>query len=178
MDQAIRIRDAELPDFEAITTIYNDVLLHGTAIYNEHPASLAERIQVWRERLEQRYPTIVVEVGGQVRGYASFGNFRQWPGYRYTVEGSIHLACNARGRGLGTALLTELVERARGIGKHMMVAGVDSSNTASLRFLERFGFQEAGVLREVGYKFGRYLDLVLLQYCLEPEGTHVSTEGV
>ena len=166
MDQGMRIREVELPDFRAVTAIYNDVLLHSTAIYKEHPATVAERVQVWRERLERGYPTLVVEVDGAIVGYASFSDYRMWPGYRYTVEGSIHLACHARGRGIGTALLTELTERARGIGKHMMVAAVDSANTASLRFLEKFGFERAGLLREVGYKFGRYLDLVLLQYGL------------
>ncbi len=101
-----------------------------------------------------------------VAGFASFGDFRAWPGYRFTVEGTIHIQSDLRGQGVGTALLQELVKRAREMGKHTMIAGVDAENTASLRFLERFGFQQVAHFREVGFKFDRFLDLIFLQYWL------------
>jgi L-amino acid N-acyltransferase len=164
----MEIRDAIAADFEAITAIYNDVLTHSTAIYNDRPATLADRLSWWRSRQEQNYPVLVATNGRNVCGFASFGDFRSWPGYRYTVEGTVHVAQESRGQGVGLLLLKNLVARARLAGKHSMIAGVDSENGASLQFLERFGFERAGFLPEVGYKFNRFLNLVLLQYWLTP----------
>ena len=164
----MEIHDAVLDDLEQITAIYNEVLTNSTAIYNDRPSTLEERIEWWRGRIAQGFPVLVAGDGRQVAGYASFGDFRAWPGYRLTVEGSIHIRAGLRGQGTGTALLNSIVERARALGKHVMIAGVDSENAASLTFLERYGFEPAGHLREVGYKFDRYLDLVFLQYWLTP----------
>jgi L-amino acid N-acyltransferase len=162
------IREAIAADFETITSIYNDVLTHSTAIYNDRIATVADRVDWWRSRQEQHYPLLVAVDAGQVCGFGSFGDFRSWPGYRYTVEGTVHVAQESRGRGVGRLLLMALVERAKLAGKHSMIAGVDSENTASLQFLEGFGFQRVGLLPEVGYKFDRFLNLVLLQYWITP----------
>lgn len=164
----MQIRDAIASDLEEITTIYNDVLTHSTAIYNDRPATLPERVAWWRARLDQHYPVLVAVDSSHVCGFASFGDFRSWPGYRYTVEGTIHVASANRSKGVGTLLLNSLIERAKLAGKHSMIAGVDSENTASLAFLQRVGFQRVGYLPEVGYKFERFLNLVLLQYWLTP----------
>jgi phosphinothricin acetyltransferase len=164
----MQIRDAVEADFEQITAIYNEVLTHSTAIYNDRPSTIEERLTGWRGRLDQGYPLLVATNEKQVEGFATFGDFRSWPGYRFTVEGTVHIHADARSRGVGTALLKEIVARARALGKHTMIAGVDSENAASLRFLERFGFERVAHLREVGFKFDRYLDLVLLQYWLSP----------
>ncbi len=166
------IRDAIQADFEEITAIYNDVLTNSTAIYNDQPATVADRIAWWRMRLQQQYPVLVATDGGRICGFASYGDFRSWPGYRFTVEGTVHIASGLRGHGVGSLLLKALIVQARQAGKHCMIAGVDSENTASLRFLERFGFERAGHLREVGYKFDRFLDLVLLQYWITPPVSH------
>jgi L-amino acid N-acyltransferase len=163
----LEIRDAVEADFEQITAIYNEVLTNSTAIYNDRPATREERIVWWRTRREQGYPVLVAVDGGAVMGFATFGDFRSWPGYRFTVEGTIHIHSSARGRGVGTGLLETLIERAKILGKHTMIAGVDSENTASLRFLERCGFERVGHLREVGYKFDRFLDLIFLQYWIK-----------
>lgn len=165
----MQIRDAIETDFGEITAIYNDILTHSTAIYNDRPATVVDRIAWWRSRLEQHYPVLVAMDGDQVCGFGSFGDFRSWPGYRYTVEGTVHIAAETRGKGVGSFLLKALIERAKVAGKHSMIAGVDSENTASLRFLERFGFQRVGLLPEVGYKFDRFLNLVLLQYWITPK---------
>jgi L-amino acid N-acyltransferase YncA len=162
----MHIRDAAETDMEAIREIYNNVLTHSTAIYNDRPATLEDRVAWWKARVAQGYPVLVAEAGGEVAGFASFGDFRSWPGYRFTVEGTVHIREDRRGQGIGTALLRAIVERARAAGKHVMIAGVDAENAASLKYLERFGFERAGYLREVGFKFGRYLDLVFLQYWL------------
>jgi L-amino acid N-acyltransferase YncA len=160
----MQIRDAVDADFEEITAIYNEVLANSTAIYNDRPASVSDRIAWWRTRLDQHCPVLVASDAEHICGFGSYGDFRSWPGYRYTVEGTVHIASGLRGQGVGSLLLRALIVQARQAGKHSMIAGVDSENIASLRFLERFGFERVGHLREVGYKFDRFLDLILLQY--------------
>jgi L-amino acid N-acyltransferase YncA len=164
----MRIRDAVLADMGEITTIYNQIVLTSTAIYSDRPATEEERIAWWKGRCAQGFPVLVAEENGSVAGFASFGEFRAWPGYRFTVEGTVHIHSAARGRGVGTALLEELVRLAREMGKHTLIAGVDADNEASLRFLQRFGFERVAHFREVGYKFDRFLDLIFLQYWLTP----------
>src|SRR5271155_5647523 len=101
----MEIRDAVLDDFDAITTIYNDVLMHSTAIYSNQPATMEDRIAWWRARAAQNFPVLVATVRQHVIGFGTFGDFRAWPGYRFTVEGTIHVDSSARGQGVGTALL-------------------------------------------------------------------------
>ncbi len=162
----MRIRVAERNDLAAITEIYNEILSHSTAIYRDTPTTVEERTGWWESQREKGYPVLVAAADTEVLGFASFSDFRPWPGYRFTVEGTIHLCPEARRRGIGSLLLTELISHAKRLGKHMLIAGADSENLASLRFLAKMGFEQTAHLREVGYKFGRYLDLVLLQYKL------------
>lgn len=164
----MHVREAVEEDFSEITAIYNEVVANSTAIYNDHPTTCEERIAWWKTRKGQGYPFLVATDGNFVAGFASFGDFRPWPGYRFSVEGTIHIHSSSRGHGIGTELLKELITRARALGKHTMIAGVDSENTASLRFLERFGFERVAHFQEVGYKFDRFLDLLFLQYWLTP----------
>jgi L-amino acid N-acyltransferase YncA len=162
----VEIRNAVSSDVEHITDIYNDVLRTSTAIFNDQPTTVDERRAYWAERTRRGYPMLVAADEGRVLGYATFGDFRAGPGYRHTVEGTIHVHASERGKGIGKLLLTELLGRARAAGKHVMIAGVDASNEVSLQFLQGFGFVQTGHLREVGYKFERYLDLVFLQRML------------
>ena len=164
----MQIRDAVQSDFDEITAIYNEVLTNSTAIYNDRPATREDRIAWWKARLDQGYPVLVATDGQSICGFGSFGDFRSWPGYRFTVKGTVHIRSGSRGHGVGTLMLNELISKARVVGKHVMIAGVDSENTASLRFLERFGFERLAHLREVGFKFDRFLDLVFLQYWITP----------
>ena len=131
----MEIRDAVHSDFDDITAIYNDVLSNSTAIYNDQPASRDDRIAWWKARLERGYPVLVAADGDSVCGYGSFGDFRPWPGYRFSVEGTVHIRSGFRGQGVGRKLLEALILKAKEAGKHVMIAGVDSENTASLRFL-------------------------------------------
>jgi phosphinothricin acetyltransferase len=163
-----KIRNAVQTDFDQITAIYNDVLTNSTAIYNDRQATCEERIAWWRERQQQGYPVLVAAEDNHIAGFGAFGNFRPWPGYRFTVEGTVHIHSGSRGQGIGTDLLKTLIAQAEALGKHSMIAGVDSENTASLRFLERFGFRRVAYLPEVGFKFHRFLNLVLLQYWITP----------
>jgi len=162
----MEIRDAFEADLKRITEIYNEVLTTSTAIFNDRPATVEERIAWWKGRVQQGDPVLVAVDEDNVTGFATFGDFRSWPGYRFTVEGTIHIDSSARRQGVGKALLTALIERAQSAGKHVMIAGVDATNEASLQFLDRFGFERVGHLHEVGYKFDRFLDLIFLEYRL------------
>jgi phosphinothricin acetyltransferase len=161
------IRPAHANDLPAILAIYNDVILTSTAVYCDDPVSLEER-QAWFDgRMAKGYPVLVAELNEKIVGYASFGDFRTFPGYRFTVEHSVHIAQDCRGHGVGSALIEALIPLAVAMEKHVMVAGVDASNSGSVRFHQRLGFEEVARMPEVGYKFGRWLDLVLLQRILK-----------
>jgi L-amino acid N-acyltransferase len=159
----MELRDAADDDLPGIVAIYNDVIATSTAVYSSIPVTLEDRRQWWRARIAAGYPVLVAVDGSGVAGFSTFGDFRSWPGYRFTVEHTVHIRADRRGGGVGTKLLEALFPRAAALGKHMMIAGVDAANTASIRFHERLGFERAGCLREVGYKFDRWLDLVFLQ---------------
>ncbi len=161
------IRDATEAEVPGILDIYNEVLATSTAIFSDTPTTVAERLQWFHARRELGYPVLVSTDGSGVMGFASFGDFRSWPGYRHTVEHSVHVHRDARGRGVGVELMRALVERASALGKHMMVAGVDAENVGSIRLHERLGFQRAGTLHQVGCKFGRWLDLTFLELRLD-----------
>lgn len=160
------IRDAREDDLPGLLDIYNDVIASSTAIFRDEPATLADRRTWWEGRRAAGYPVLVAVDATGVVGFASYGDFRSWPGYRFTVEHTVHVRADRRGHGIGRALMLELLERAAAAGKHVMVAGVDAENAASLRFHERLGFERVAHFREVGFKFGRWLDLVFLQRVL------------
>ena len=162
----LQVRDAREEDLAGVLAIYNDVIATTTAVYRDDPATLEDRREWWQARAAQGYPVLVAVEEGAVVGFASFGDFRASPGYRYTVEHSVHVRAGRRGSGVGQALMQPLIARARALGKHVMMAGVDADNAGSIRFHERLGFERVGHLREVGFKFGRRLDLVFLQRLL------------
>ncbi|MFK8331131.1 GNAT family N-acetyltransferase [Pseudomonas sp. BJa5] len=164
------IRDAVTADLPGIRDIYNDAVLNTTAIWNEQPVDLANR-QAWFDaRQAQRYPILVAvdAVAGDVLGYASFGDWRPFEGFRHTVEHSVYIRSDQRGNGLGPALMSALIERARACDKHVMVAAIESGNAASIRLHERLGFTLNGQMPQVGVKFGRWLDLTFMQLILDP----------
>ena len=162
------IRDATEQDLPAIRDIYNDAVLNTTAIWNEQPVDLANRLAWFTARQAQRYPILVAVDNDEVTGYASFGDWRPFEGYRYSVEHSVYVRNDQRGKGLGPRLMQTLIERARAGGKHVMVAAIESSNQASLRLHERLGFMTTGQMPQVGIKFGRWLDLTFMQLTLNP----------
>jgi phosphinothricin acetyltransferase len=159
----MEIRDADESDLPGLLAIYNDVIATSTAIYSYDSASLEDRLDWWRARVAMRYPVLVATDTSAVVGFSTFGDFRTWPGYRFTVEHSVHVRADRRGQGIGKQLVAALFPRAAALGKHVMIAGVDAANAASIRFHERLGFEKVGHLREVGHKFDRWLDLVFLQ---------------
>jgi L-amino acid N-acyltransferase len=158
------VRDAGEPDLAGILAIYNHAVAHSTAIWNDVLVDLDNRREWWRGRVAAGYPVLVaVGEDGLVLGYASYGPFRPFDGYRQTVEHSVYVAESARRGGVATALLTTLEARARDAGMHVMVGGIAGDNPASLELHRRLGFSETGRLPEVGQKFGRWLDLVFMQ---------------
>jgi len=165
----VLIRDATAGDLAAIVDIYNDVIAHTTAVWRDQLVTLEERRGWLARQAERRYPVLVAVDGDGVVGFASLGDFRPLPGYRPTAEVSIYVTRQRRGLGTGRLLLGELVERGRRIGKAVLVAAIEASNTASLALHRDAGFREAGILPAVGEKFGRRLDLALLYRDLEGE---------
>jgi len=159
------IREAVDDDLDGILTIYNDVIATSNAVYTEIPATLDDRRAWLAARRAGNFPVLVADDGGIV-GFGSFGNFRSWPGYALTVEHSVHVHRAARRRGIGTALIQNLIAEARRQDKHVMVGGVDAGNVASITLHRRLGFTETGVLKEVARKFGHWLDLVLMHKVL------------
>jgi phosphinothricin acetyltransferase len=171
LSQDLMIRAARATDLPGILAIYNEVIASSVAVYSIEPSTLQERATWLATRTERGFPVIVAEVERQVAGFASFGEFRGvWPGYRYSVEHSVHVRSDQRGRGIGTRLTSALFPLATAMGKHVMIGGIDADNEISLRMHERLGFQRVAHLHEVGRKFGRWLDLVLMQRYLDEPG--------
>lgn len=164
----VQIRDANVNDAEGIAAIYNDAVLNTTAIWNETVVDTANRAKWMADRQSMGYPVLVaVADDGAVLGYASFGDWRAFDGYRHTVEHSVYVDRNQRGAGIGKALMVALIERARAAGKHVMVAGIEAGNVASIQLHYQLGFVQSGFLKEVGTKFGKWLDLAFLQIQLD-----------
>lgn len=166
------VRPATPADLPGLLAIYNEVIATSTAVYAIDPVDLAER-RAWLDgRTSAGHPVLVAADGGDVLGFASFGDWRgAWPGYRHTVEHSVHVRADRRGTGLGRALVEALFPLAAGLGKHVMLGGIDADNAGSIRFHERLGFTPVAHFREVGRKFGRWLDLVFVQRWIDAPGT-------
>jgi phosphinothricin acetyltransferase len=163
------VRDATTDDLPAITDIYNALLESTTYEWTETPHTVDEQAAWLAQQTAAGLPALVAVDADEVVGWATYGDFRdsvRRPGYRFTVEHSIHVRGDSWGRGVGRALIDALEVRARAAGKHVMVAGIDSANERSIRFHERLGFVEVARMPEIGEKFGRRLDLVLMQRIL------------
>ncbi len=160
----MHIRPAADSDLSAITAITNDVIRTTTAMWTDIEATVGDRAAWMKQRITAGYPVLVADSMGEVIGFASYGPYRSGPpGYRYVVEHSIHVARDARGRGVGSQLVTALLDHARQQGLWAMVGGIDALSTASLRMHARLGFVEVGRQPGIGSKFGQRLDLVLMQ---------------
>ncbi|HEY4323761.1 MAG TPA: GNAT family N-acetyltransferase [Mucilaginibacter sp.] len=162
-DNPIKIRDAGESDLPEILDIYNDVILNTTAVYSEKPHTLEMRQDWFRDRVNNNFPVFVADDGGKVAGFSSFGHFRAWPCYRYTVELSVYVETSQRGKGLSKILLQSLIDKAREMNIHAMLAGISADNEVSINLHRSFGFEEVAHFKEVGYKFNRWLDLKFLE---------------
>jgi phosphinothricin acetyltransferase len=164
MTDVMNIRPATLADIPAITRIYAHAVTHGTASFELEAPTEAEMQKRMETLLAGRFPYIVAEIDGAVAGYAYAGPYRARPAYRFTVENSIYIAPEMHRRGIGRALLAALIEASTARGFRLMIAVIgDSAQAASIGVHKALGFQDAGVFRNVGYKFGRWLDTVHMQ---------------
>ncbi|MFZ2468252.1 MAG: N-acetyltransferase family protein [Parvibaculum sedimenti] len=161
------VRPATSDDLPGILLIHNDAVRNTAAIWMDEEADLADRAAWLADHFDHGFPVLVAVQGHAVLGFSAYGHYRPRSGYRHTVENSIYIHPDARGRGLGFALMKPLVAHARADGHHVMMACIEAQNTASIALHERLGFREVGRMPEVGRKFGRWLDLVLMQLMLE-----------
>lgn len=163
----MNIRFATKEDCAAIAEIYNHAVVHTAAIWNDKTVDTDNRIAWFEARQFAHFPVLVSEENGVVTGYSSYGDWRAFDGFRHTVEHSVYVHPDHQGKGLGRELLTALIEEARRRGKHVMVAGIEAQNSASLHLHETLGFITTGQMPQVGTKFGRWLDLTFMQLQLD-----------
>jgi L-amino acid N-acyltransferase len=161
------IRSATEADLPAILDIYNYAILLTTASYDYDPHTLEMRQAWYATKKGQGFPVFVADQNGRAIGFSALGPFRAWAAYQYTVELSIYVDVAHQNKGIGKQLMKPLIESARQMGMHTMVAGIDASNEASLRLHRCFGFREVAHFHQVGYKFGRWLDLKFMELLLE-----------
>lgn len=174
------IRDATEDDLDAVARLYGQEVLNGTATFELEPPTRDEMVRRFEAIRKHDLPWLVAELDGAFAGYAYASPFRPRPAYRYGVEGSIYVEAAARGHGVGRALLEALVGRVRAMGlRHVIGAISDSdSSAASIALHRALGFRDAGVYRQVGWKFDRWLDVTLMQLDLTPGGDPPTAPGL
>lgn len=162
-----RIRQCDENQLPEILEIFNEAILHSTALYDYQPRTM-ENMQTWyTAKLQGNYPIIgVFDPEDQLLGFTSYGSFRNWPAYKYSVEHSIYIRSDRRGKGLGKLLLREIIKSAEEQDYHVLIGGIDASNTASIHHHEKEGFVWSGTIKQAGYKFGKWLDLSFYQLIL------------
>lgn len=163
----MRIAECTFAQASEILAIFNDAILNSTALYDYKPRTMAN-MEAWFDAKQRgRYPVLgAFDAEGGLAGFASYGAFRAWPAYKYSIEHSIYVRADHRGRGIGRQLLTEIVKAATSQEYHMVIGGIDSTNTASIRLHVGAGFTRCASIKDAGFKFGRWLDLEFYQLIL------------
>lgn len=161
------LRGADERDLSAILAIYNHAIEATTAVFDYRPHTLQMRSEWFQAKRSANLPIVVAVDNDEVVGFATYGPFRAWPAYKYTVEHSVYVAPTSCRRGIGRALVNEVVSEARRNQMHNVIAGIVSDNLPSLQLHRSLGFADAGCVHQVGYKFGRWLDLVFLELLLD-----------
>lgn len=150
-----------------ILAVFNEAIAHSTALFDYRPRTAESMVGWFAAKAQGGFPVIGIEdEAGALMAFASYGPFRGWPAYKYTVEHSVYVHRDHRGKGLGRRAMGALIERAKAQGLHVMVGGIEAGNTASIALHEALGFAHAGTVRHAGYKFGRWLDLAFYQLLL------------
>jgi phosphinothricin acetyltransferase len=164
----VLIRPAARHDLKSILEIYNDAVLNTTASADYEPQTMSQRIQWYESRKKMGFPMFVAEAPGRrVVGWASLSPYHTRPGYRFTAENSVYIAADWRGRGIGRHLMIRVIESAREIGLHAIVASIEATSEASIRLHASLGFEQRGHLRELIHKFDRWLDVVYMELVLD-----------
>ena len=150
-----------------ILAIFNEAIVNSTALYDYKPRTIEMMANWFEAKAKGRYPVIGVEGDtGELMGFASYGPFRAWPAYKYSVEHSVYVDARFRGQGIGRLLLEQVIKAARDQDYHLLVGGIDAANQASIALHEKLGFRHCGTIQQVGFKFGRWLDLSFYQLTL------------
>jgi len=160
------IRNATQQDLPAILAIMNDAIENTTTIYDYKTRDEDYIIQWFTNKTKDNWPVLIYEVEGKTVAYGSYGTFRAWEAFKVTVEHSIYVEQKYRGKGIGKQLLHKLIETAKQQGYHTMIGGIDATNNTSICLHKQFGFVEAGRIKETGFKFDKWLDLVFMQLIL------------
>jgi L-amino acid N-acyltransferase YncA len=161
------IREAKTTDLQSILDMYNDAIVNTTAVYDYTPHTLEMRQQWYADKLSKGIPVIVAEINNRVVGFTSYGPFRAWPAYKYSIEHSVYVDSDFRNQGIARKLLTHLIDTLKNKEVHTIIAGIDADNSASIHLHKQLGFQDAGRFSQVGYKFGKWLNLAFLQLILD-----------
>jgi phosphinothricin acetyltransferase len=169
------IREASKKDLNDILEIYNDAILSTTAIYAYKIQTLEEKKQWYEKKKQDGYPLLVFEENDRVVGFATFGPFREWPAYKYTIEHSIYVHKDYRNHGIATKLMKEIIKIAEKSEYATLVAGIDAANEVSIKMHEKIGFKYSGTVTKAGFKFGKWLDLAFYQ--LNLTGPKMPLEG-
>ncbi|MGF1518987.1 MAG: GNAT family N-acetyltransferase [Nodosilinea sp.] len=152
---------------EKILALLNDAILNSTALYDYKPRTSEMMTEWFNAKIKENFPVIGVEnESSDLMGFGSYGTFRAWPAYKYSVEHSVYVDARFRGQGIGKRLLQELIATAQEQNYHILVAGIDTTNSASIHLHESLGFIHCGTIREAGFKFGRWLDLAFYELLL------------
>ncbi|MBN3759390.1 GNAT family N-acetyltransferase [Burkholderia sp. Ac-20365] len=153
---------------DAILEIFNEAIVNSTALYDYKPRTSQNMVGWFEAKHAGGFPVIGIEdPDGVLLGFGSYGSFRAWPAYKYTVEHSVYIHEDHRGKGLGRVVMQELIAAARQNDMHAMMGGIDATNSGSIALHERLGFRHVGTLPQVGFKFGRWLDLAFYQLLLD-----------
>lgn len=161
------IRNATVEDIPQILEIVNHAILHTTSNYLYDVQTLENQLHWFEEKKSKKFPIIVADYNGTAIGFGTYGTFREKIGYQFTVEHSVYVAPEFIGKGIGKQLLLALIVLAKDEGYHTMIGGIDADNSGSIAFHKKFGFTETGILKEVGFKFGKWLDLQFVQLILK-----------
>lgn len=159
----VNIQKATLSDVNSILEIVNDAILNTTAIYDYDLRTLEEQMEWFLLKEKNNFPVFVAELNNEIVGFGTYDSFRSKVGYRFTVEHSVYVKEGFAGKGIGKLLLEQLITTAKSENYHVMIGVIDATNENSIRFHEKFGFESIGILKEVGFKFNRWLDVNLMQ---------------
>jgi phosphinothricin acetyltransferase len=164
---AITIRNYQKSDAVAILDIINYNILNATALYDYTIRTLEQQESILESKIQAGFPVIVAENNGEVVGFGMYSEFRFREAYKFTVEHSVYVHQNSQGLGIGKELLNELIQLAKKQGLHTMIGVIDAENQNSIDFHHQFGFKTVGIIKESGFKFGRWLDSVFVQLILD-----------
>ncbi|PFI97564.1 N-acetyltransferase [Bacillus cereus] len=167
------IREAMKKDVTFILDIYNDAILNSTAVYAYKPVTLENRIDWYEQKKADGYPILVYELDNKVVGFATFGPFKAWPAYKYSVEHSVYVDREYRKNGIGSFLMEELITIAKEREYMTLIAGIDAENEKSIAMHKNFGFVYSGTIKKAGYKFNGWLDLAFYQLELNGPGNPI-----